>query len=74
MSQTLLAIPLPEQIERRLDELARKTGRTKAFYATEAVIRHLEEMEDVYIAEERLKNPGSRYTLKEAKEELGLDD
>ena len=74
MSRTTLAIRLPDKLGDRLDALAKRTGRTKTYYATEAITRHLEEMEDVYIAIERLENPSRRYSLNEAKEALGLED
>ena len=41
----------------RLQTLADKTGRTKSFYAREAILRYLEDMEDTFIAIERLENP-----------------
>jgi RHH-type transcriptional regulator, rel operon repressor / antitoxin RelB len=50
----MLAIRLPEKIEKRLDRLAKRTGRTKTFYAREAILKHLEDLEDIYIAEKRL--------------------
>lgn len=50
----MLAIRLPEGIEERLDVLAKETGRTKTFYVREAILEHLEDMEDVYLAEKRL--------------------
>jgi RHH-type transcriptional regulator, rel operon repressor / antitoxin RelB len=46
----MLAIRLPEDIEKRLDELAKRTGRSKTFYAREAILAHLEELEDAYSA------------------------
>lgn len=49
----MLAIRLPEEIEDRLSELAKATGRTKTFYAREAILQHLEELEDIYLAEAR---------------------
>jgi RHH-type rel operon transcriptional repressor/antitoxin RelB len=51
----MLAIRLPEKIEKRLDRLAKRTGRTKTYYAREAILQHLDELEDVYIAERRLE-------------------
>ena len=50
----MLAIRLPQSIERRLERLARRTGRTKTFYAREAILEHLEELEDLYLAERAL--------------------
>jgi RHH-type rel operon transcriptional repressor/antitoxin RelB len=73
----VLAIRLPEDIEKRLDRLAKRSGRTKTWYAREAILRHIEELEDLQIAEERLralKEGRSRtYTLEEIERELGLD-
>jgi RHH-type rel operon transcriptional repressor/antitoxin RelB len=48
----MLALRLPPDIEKRLDELARRTGRSKSFYAREAILEHLEDLEDAYLAEE----------------------
>ena len=47
----MLAIRLPAAIEKRLEKLAKRTGRTKTYYAREAILRHLEDTEDVYLAE-----------------------
>jgi RHH-type rel operon transcriptional repressor/antitoxin RelB len=52
----MLAIRLPADIEARLAELARRTGRTKSFYAREAILHHLDELEDLYLAESRLED------------------
>ena len=55
----MLAIRLPQSIEKRLEKLARRTGRTKSFYAREAIVQHLEDLEDLYLAEralERIRN------------------
>jgi RHH-type rel operon transcriptional repressor/antitoxin RelB len=51
----MLALRLPPEIEARLDELAKRTGRTKSFYAREAIIEHLNDLEDIYLAESRLE-------------------
>lgn len=50
----MLAIRLPESIEKRLEKLAKRTGRTKSFYVREAILQHLEELEDLYLAERSL--------------------
>jgi len=70
---TMIAIRLPEEIDQRLTALAKRTGRTKTFYARQAILKHIEDMEDIYIALERLENPGRRLTMEEAERELGLD-
>ncbi|AOU98243.1 CopG family transcriptional regulator [Acidihalobacter yilgarnensis] len=49
-----ISIRLPSDVEARLNELAARTGRSKTFYATEAIIDHLDDLEDVYLAEQRL--------------------
>ncbi len=41
----MLALRLPPEIEMRLDALAKRTGRTKSFYAREAILQHLGELE-----------------------------
>ena len=51
----MLAIRLPQLIEKRLEKLARRTGRTKTFYARQAILEHLEDLEDLYLAEQRLE-------------------
>jgi RHH-type rel operon transcriptional repressor/antitoxin RelB len=51
----MLAIRLPQSVEKRLENLARRTGRTKTFYAREAILQHLEDLEDLYLAERALE-------------------
>lgn len=67
----MLALRLPPEIEERLDLLAKRTGRTKSFYAKMAILQHLEDMEDEYLVRKRLKRPGKRWTLTDL--ESGLD-
>jgi len=50
----MLAIRLPADVEARLDAIAKATGRTKTFYAREAILEHLDDLEDLYLAEQRL--------------------
>jgi RHH-type rel operon transcriptional repressor/antitoxin RelB len=74
----MLAIRLPEDIELRLDTLAAKTGRTKTFYARQAILEYLDDLEDLYLAQKRLnyiKN-GKTKTIKlnQLERELGLAD
>jgi RHH-type rel operon transcriptional repressor/antitoxin RelB len=49
----MLAIRLPKDIEDRLGALATATGRTKTYYAREAIVEHLDDLEDIYLAEQR---------------------
>ena len=72
----MLALRLPEEIEIRLEKLAKSTGRTKSFYAREAIIEHLADLEDLYLAEKRLAKARSGKTktvsLNAVEAELGL--
>jgi len=56
----MLAIRLPQSIEKRLERLARRTGRTKTFYAREAILRHLDEIENGHGPEAVRKRGKSR--------------
>ena len=74
----MLALRLPEEIENRLMALAKKTGRTKSFYAREAILAHLDDLEDTYLGEQILdrihQGKERTYTLNEVERELGLAD
>jgi RHH-type transcriptional regulator, rel operon repressor / antitoxin RelB len=50
-----LSVRLPDEIETRLDALAHRTGRSKTFYVREAILEHLGDLEDLYLAERELK-------------------
>jgi RHH-type transcriptional regulator, rel operon repressor / antitoxin RelB len=73
----MLAIRLPEKIERRLARLAKRTGRTKTYYAREAILQHLDDLEDIYLAEKRMEaiEAGRTKTipLEEIMRQHGLD-
>ena len=69
----MLAIKLPEEIENRLAELAAKTGRTKTYYVREAILEHLDELEEKYLTIERLEKPGKRWTLDEVEKGIDLE-
>lgn len=68
----MLAIRLDPEIETRLDRLAKLTGRTKTFYAREAILEHLEDLEDTYLATQRLSRPARTFSPEEVKRELDL--
>jgi RHH-type rel operon transcriptional repressor/antitoxin RelB len=51
----MLAIRLPKEIEARLEALAAATGRSKSYYAREAIEEHLADLEDIYLAERRVE-------------------
>ncbi len=72
------SIRLDAAIERRLDVLARQTGRTKAFYLREIIEQGIEDIEDYYRAEQvmqRVRRGEEKvHSLDEVSAELGLDD
>lgn len=68
----MLAIRLPEDIEKRLADLAEKTGRTKTWYARQAILDHLDDLEDYYLAESRVDE--ARVTLEELERQLELEN
>ena len=70
----MLSIRLDPDIEQRLTALAKKTGRTKSFYARELIESNLEDLEDRYIAEQRLEKRLPTLTSAQMRKELGLDD
>ena len=49
-----VSIRLPDDVSARLQDLAQRTGRSKTFYMVEAIREHLDDLEDVYLAEQRL--------------------
>ena len=68
----MLALRLPPDIEKRLAALAKKTGRSKSFYAREAILTHLEDLEDAYLAMKALEEGGERIPLEEILKEHEL--
>lgn len=70
-------VQLPEELERRLDNLAKETGRSKADYIAEAVAEYLEDLEDMSLAEQTLERirqgEEKTYSLEEVEREFGLD-
>jgi RHH-type transcriptional regulator, rel operon repressor / antitoxin RelB len=50
----MLAIRLSKEMEARMNRLAKRTGRTKTFYARQALEEHIGDLEDLFIAEARL--------------------
>jgi len=72
------SIRLDPDFERRLDFLAAKTGRTKAYYLRELIERGLEDLEDYYLATDVLekvrKGEEATHPSSEVRKSLGLDD
>ena len=73
-----VSLRLPEGLKSRLEKLSKLTGRSKTYYMIEAISEKLEDLEDLYLAEQRtiaLRAGRSRtYTLDEVEKRLGLVD
>lgn len=72
------SVRLDAETEKRLDLLAEKTGRTRAYYLREIIERGLDEMEDYYLAADALervrKGEEKTHPAAEVRKDLGLDD
>lgn len=53
---TAVSLRLPDEVSERLQRLADRTGRSKTFYMLEAINQHLEDLEDLHLAEQRLRS------------------
>jgi RHH-type rel operon transcriptional repressor/antitoxin RelB len=53
----MISFRLPAPLEDRLAQLATLTQRSKSFFIKEALERHLDEMEDTYVALNRISQP-----------------
>jgi RHH-type transcriptional regulator, rel operon repressor / antitoxin RelB len=67
----MLSIDLDPEIERRLSELAKRSGKSPADFARELIE---DDVDDIYTAEARLADPQPTLTLGQVRKELGLDD
>jgi len=74
----MIAIRLPEDVEARLESLARRTGRSKAFHARQAILEYLADVEDLYLAEQIVCRIGrgdeKASPLAAVESRLGLED
>ena len=74
----IATLRLPDEIFQRLDRLADRTGRSKTFYMQAAIQEHLGDLEDLYLAEQRLIDirAGKSQTvpLEEVMERYSLED
>lgn len=61
-----VTVRLKPEDEKRLENLSKLTGRTKTYYIRLAIEEKLDEMEDLYIAEQRIEQPEEkRWSLEE---------
>jgi RHH-type rel operon transcriptional repressor/antitoxin RelB len=71
-----ISLRLPDEVVQRLGELAARTGRSKTFYMIEAIREHLDDLEDLYLAEQRLidvrAGRSATHALDEVEDDLDL--
>ena len=76
--RNIVGVRVPDEVDKRLNRLAQLTGRSKSYYIREALVEHLAELEDIYLADhvtERIRKGQERtYSLDEAERLLGLAD
>jgi RHH-type rel operon transcriptional repressor/antitoxin RelB len=72
------SVRLDPAIEERLDRLAERTGRTKAYYLREMIESGLEDLEDYYLASATMENvrrgKEKVYSAEDVRSDLGLDN
>ncbi len=69
----MLAIRLEKELEQELDLLAKSKGSNRSAVVREAIVRYLEDNEDLELARQALAETGDRKSLKELRKDLGLD-
>ena len=69
----MLAIRLDKELEKELDLLAKSRGSNRSAVVREAIVKYLEDNEDIQLAKESLSKINSTKSLKQLRKELGLD-
>ena len=72
-----VSLRLPDDISERLQQLVERTGRSKTYYMLEAIQAHLDDLEDLHLAEQRLRSVRSgrmgTVALEEVMQRYGLE-
>ncbi|MDH3997218.1 MAG: DUF6290 family protein [Desulfuromonadales bacterium] len=69
----MLAIRLDKDLEQEIDLLAKEKGSNRSSVVREAIVRYLEDNEDLALAKQALADTRSSKSLKELRKDLGLD-
>ena len=69
----MLALRLEKELEAKLSALARLKRRTKSEIVRDAIVRMIEDTEDLALAEKALRRSRSAKSLRQLRKELGLD-
>ncbi|RLB70218.1 MAG: CopG family transcriptional regulator [Deltaproteobacteria bacterium] len=69
----MLAIRLDKELEQELDLLVKAKGSNRSSVVREAIVRYMEDNEDLKLVHQALSESGQRKSLKEIRTDLGLD-
>jgi RHH-type transcriptional regulator, rel operon repressor / antitoxin RelB len=69
----MLGVRLDPELEERLERLARETGRTKSYYAKEAIRQYVEDREDYLLGIAALEKYKRTVSLEELERKYGVD-
>ena len=69
----MLAIRLDKKLEKEIDLLATTQGSNRSAVVREAIVRYLEDNEDLALAKQALNDSGTNKSLKDLRSDLGLD-
>jgi len=69
----MLAIRLEKDLEEEIDLLAKSKGSNRSAVVREAIVRYLEDNEDLELAKQALAETRSSKSLKDLRKDLGLD-
>ena len=73
---TAVSLSLPDEVAQRLQRLSQRTGRTRTFFILEAIWQHLDDLEDLHLAEQRLIDLRARRSrvvpLEDVMERIGM--
>lgn len=70
----MIEIQIPDDIANRLHAISQKTGKTENYYACDAILRFVEDMEDMELAQEVLNDSSEWISLEDLEKELGLEN
>ena len=70
----MVAVRLSKELEKRLENFAYKTNRSKSYYIRKALENFLENKEDYMLAIARLEEKNPRIPLEKVIKDLGLED
>lgn len=65
-------VRIPQEMNKRLTQLAKRSGRSKVYYLREAISSYLEDMEDFILAEAATEKTKKRVKYADLAKELGL--